>query len=69
MSSASSAMVISVGLPRLTGLVHESREVVECLDDEARNDAPILRMHVWPISIEDARNPNGESVLALIIVE
>src|ERR1700694_5306924 len=45
------------------------RLVVQRLDDEAGNDAPILRMHVGPVGIEDAGDSDGEPVLTLVIVE
>src|SRR5437868_8492176 len=45
------------------------RIVVQSLDDEAGNDAPVLRVHVRAVCIEDACHPDGEPVLALVIVE
>src|SRR5258708_28786725 len=45
------------------------RLVLQCLDDETGNDAPVLRVHVRAVGIEDARDPYGEPVLALVIVE
>ncbi len=49
--------------------VDRDRFVLQSLDDEARDDASVLRMHVGPVGVEDARHPDGEAMLALVIVE
>ena len=39
------------------------------LDDEVRNHPSIARVHPWSIGVENARNPNRQSMLSMVIEE
>src|ERR1700724_4637950 len=48
--------------------VNSNRLVFQSLDDEAGNDPPILRMHIWAVGVENACDPNSDPVLAHVVV-
>jgi hypothetical protein len=97
-SSASSSIVNSPGLPMFTGptvvgLVHQAHEALDQivdvaerarlravavdrdvlpaqgLDDEVRDDAPVVRVHARAVGVEDADDADIDLVLAVVVEE
>ena len=45
------------------------RLVEQGLADEVRNDAPVMRMHAWAVSVENARHLDGHVELTVVVEE
>jgi hypothetical protein len=55
------------GLPAVA--VEGDLVALQCLDDEVRNDAPVVRVHTWAVGIENSSDLDAYPVLPEVVEE